>query len=618
MNNKELAIQILNLVGGEDNVNQLTNCVTRLRFSLKDESLAKKRDIESLPGVIGAQFQGGQFQVILGGKVVNVAAELKNKYSLGSNDTKNEKKNKLNFNEVINILSSILTPVLPPIIAGGMLQGFIFMFTNSGWVDGSSDTIQILSLISNCMFYFFPFLLASSSAKKFKTNEYMALAIAGALMYPTLINAATLGEITQFSFLGFLSIPVVNYSGSVIPIVLSVLVMKYIYDFLNKWIPEMLRSVFSPLLTLTITIIVSLFALAPLGYYIGEYIAQGIKWLIDFSPIISGFIIGSTRPFLVLLGVHHAMNPIVQQEIASFGSSSMMAMILMSTIAQASAALAIYFIIKDKNTKQIAISSAISGYIGITEPALYGIIIKYKEVMVATFIGGGVGGAISAIMGGKCYGFVMPSILTLPAYMGEGFNGVILGMIATVVVTMGIIILLSKRIREKNDGNDKQIDQRQGAKIIKKAVIYSPVDGELKDIKTISDTTFAEQSIGKGVAVIPNSQNIYSPIDGEIVVSFKTKHAIGLKSKDGVEVLLHVGIDTVNLEGKYFDVKVKEGQYVKQGDLILNFDYKKIEKEGYDPVVLIVVTNSYEYLDVLPFETDGDIQHGTDILSVIY
>lgn len=610
MTNKELAKQIVDLIGGEENIIQVTNCATRLRFSLADEKKVQMEEIEDLSGVLTTQFRGGQYQVVLGGKVVNVANEIFQLYNISEADNIVKEKKKFGVSDILNVLSSILTPVLPPVIAGGLLKGVMFLCLYAGWASMEGDTLQVLNILSDAMFHFFPFLLAVSTAKKCKTNEYMALALAGVLMYPTIINGAIGEEISQLNFLGLLPIPIVNYSGSVLPIIMSVFIMKYIYHYCITYIPEMIRIVAAPLITLFITAIISLVVIAPIGFYVGEFVANGMRAIFDFSPIAAGFISAGTRPLLVLLGIHHALNPITQQEISTFGYSLMMAVSLMSTFAQATSAFAVFIISKNKKEKQMCASAALSGYIGITEPVLYGVLVKYRIVMIATCIGGGVGGAISATLGGRGYGFVLPGILTIPAFMGEGMMGVFLGIAASIIVTFLIILVFGKNIRNK-DSADK-IKKQDNV-----MTICSPTKGIIQSLETVDDHTFANETVGKGIAIIPLNREIHSPVSGEVVVTFKTKHAIGLRSDDGVEILIHVGIDTVNLEGKYFDVKVEERQKVKSGDLLMTADYEMIKQGGYDPIIILVITNTQKYLDILPLIKEGNISSGEEVLKIL-
>lgn len=382
MKNEELAKLILENVGGAKNIKNLTHCVTRLRFTLYDDKKANKKTIENLDGVLGVQEQGGQFQVIVGSKVNKVYQELigNPQLALSEDGPKETGKKKSVISNILETISSILIPSLPPVIGGGMIKGFLFMFWEFGWIEWGSDIFNLLNIISDGMFYFYPFLLAVSAAKRFKTNPYMALAIAGSMMHPTIYEGINAG-LKSLKVIGSIGVPYLDYNSSVIPIILSVWVMSYVYRFFEKKIPDIVSVIFTPMLTLVIVIPVCMIMICPLGYYIGEYIAQGVQVLIDFSPIVAGFVIGAIRPFTVLTGTHHAVRAIVSQQLATYGYTTIGAMNYMSTMAQAAAPLAIYFVLRKHNEKMknLSLSAAVSGFLGVTEPGLYGIIVKYKS-----------------------------------------------------------------------------------------------------------------------------------------------------------------------------------------------------------------------------------------------
>ncbi len=450
MTNAELAQEILKSVGKE-NVISLTHCITRLRFVLRDEALADTEKIKALEGVLGVQTKSGQYQIIVGNKVGKVFAELQTILGQNGDSVQMEEavqptvKGKNWFNRLMETISSILIPSLPPVIGGGMIKGFLFTFWYLGWIEWGSNEFELLNLISDCMFYFYPFLLATSAAKRFKTNEYMALALAGALMYPTIINGVG-GEVTGLTLFGIIKIPFIDYSASVIPILISVWVLSYVYNFFQKHIPDIVGTIFTPVLTLFLMIPLQMIVFAPLGYGLGEYIAKGVNILLGLSPVVAGFIVGAARPFMVFTGMHHAMRVIVQQQISSFGGTTIGAMNYMSVFAQATAPLAVYFVTKSRKMKKLSMSAAVSGYLGVTEPALYSVIVKYKIVLIATSIGGGIGGAIVSAFGSAEYAMVMSSILTIPATVGEGFMGIVIGIPVTIITTMLIIFFGRKSI----------------------------------------------------------------------------------------------------------------------------------------------------------------------------
>jgi PTS system beta-glucosides-specific IIC component len=619
VNIQEEVSQILDGVGGKDNIKTLTHCVTRLRFTVKEEKNIDTKLIESLPDVLGIQNSGGQFQVIVGPKVDKLYKEAVSQTNgVFSNEELPEEKKKWKFSSILETLSAILIPSLPPVIGGGMIKGFLFMFWQFGWLEMDSPVFELINIISDGMFYFYPFLLAVSAAKRFKTNEYMALALAGSLMYPSIIQGA--GESSEpLRILGAIQIPYIDYSSSVIPIILSVFAMSFVYRFFKDRIPDLLSTILTPMLTLAIMIPIELVLLAPLGFYLGDYVAKGMQVLLDFSPIVSGFVIGATRPFLVLTGTHHAMRAIVQQQISTYGYTTIGAMNYMSVIAQASAALGVFLVVKNKKMKNISFSSAVSGFLGVTEPALYGVIVKYKVVMIATMLGGGIAAAITSFFGSAEYAMVMSSLLTIPATFGDGFIGIVIGIPVAILVTLAVIFVGKSSILNQDEKRET-VDVAESAEELsgKHAVeIENPTNGTVLPLSVLKDKTFANEVMGKGIAIASSDGILRAPIDGRIAAVFPTNHAISIISDTGVEVLLHVGIDTVNLKGQFLYPQVRQGDTVKIGDVLMEFNQERIKQAGYDDVVIMVVTNTQEYLEVLPNKEDGIIDGQEKLLTVL-
>ena len=618
MTNKELAKKIIELVGSEKNINSLTHCVTRLRFVLKDENKANTKEIERLDGVLGVQKKAGQYQVIVGSKVNKVYQEITSMTNLSAEVEDNtDDKNKSVITRVLETLSAILIPSLPPIIGGGMIKGFLFMFWGFGWIEWGSDIFNLLNIMSDCMFYFYPFLLAVSAAKKFKTNAYMALSLAGVLMHPTIYEGINAG-LKSFSVFG-IPFQYLDYNSSVIPIILSVWIMSYVYRFFEKRIPDIISIIFTPMLTLIIMVPLVLAGIAPLGYFAGEYIALGVQALIDFNPIVAGFVVGALRPFAVFTGTHHAVRAIVSQQLATYGYTTIGAMNYMSTMAQAAAPLAVYFVLRNRNKKMsdLSLSSAVSGFLGVTEPGLYGVIVKYKVAFIATSIGGGIGAAIASAFGAAEYGMVMSSLVTIPATIGEGFMGIVIGLPTAIIVTMAIIFIFKNKLIEQDGSEEIAIQETKEETDDRVLLINSPVEGRVKPLSELEDDTFAKELIGKGIAISPVSDDIYSPVNGVITSLFPTKHAIGIQADNGLEILIHVGIDTVNLNGECFESNIKQGDKISKGQKILTFNREEIQNKGYSTDVIVVITNSNNYLDVFPNTKVENVTTTDRLLQVI-
>lgn len=647
MNNSDLAQRILDDVGGVRNITSVTHCVTRLRFILKDVGRADTAAIEALDGVLSVQHQGGQYQVIVGTRVnalyrevVALAPGLEaNASSLKADEPGETGHKKSVVTKVLETLSAILIPSLPPIIGGGMLKGFLYMFWGFGWIAMESPMFMLLDIMSDCMFYFYPFLLAVSAAERFHTNKYMALALAGALMSKTILGGVG-GDAEAFS-IGIISIPYLDYSASVIPIILNVWLMSYVYRFLEKRIPEIVSVIFTPMLTLVVMVPVALAAVAPLGYAVGEWLAVGIQALIDFSPVVAGFVIGALRPLTVFTGTHHAVRAIVAQQLATYGYTTIGAMNYMSTMAQAAAPLAVYLVLRNSNTKManISLSSAVSGFLGVTEPGLYGVIMKYKVAIIATCIGGGVGAAIAATFGAAEYGMVMSSIVTIPATMGDGFMGVVIGLPVSIVMTMAIILAMRGQLL-KEDGatsageavyelagstaggssavrtgagageslagsaaatvavseemSDESLDSRE--RIL---AVASPCAGAMKPLETLGDAVAGKA----GVALCGVSGDICSPVAG--AVTRVSEHAVTIDGDGAPCVTIQLIEDGAALELR----ESLTGTRVAAGECIATVS---------GPTVLaLCIEDADAYLDVFPSTNRTNVVVGDTAVQVI-
>lgn len=627
MDNHELAKEIIRLAGGEKNIVQAWHCITRLRFNLSDDKKANLNEILNLKGVLGAQFQNGQFQVIIGSNVASVYAEVESELGHRSNLNDPEQKNKESRKGIINLIldtiSGIFTPILPAIVGAGMLKGFLALFVSLGWLSAESGEYAILSIIGNSAFYFLPFLLAVSSARKFKVNEFLALTLAGTLLYPTILDAFKAGQIDPIRFLS-LPVSIVGYSESVIPIILGVWLLSYIYRLVDRFIPNVLKIIFTPMLVLMITVPLTLIFIGPLGNYAGVYLEQGISWLFAHSGPLAGIVLGATMPLIVMAGMHYAFFPGTLQSIGKLGYDVLLLPIsLMTNIGQAGAALAVAFRSKDAKMRSIALSSGISALLGITEPALYGVTLKLKRPFYASVIGGAVGGGFITAVGLKCYGFAVPGLIALPLYL-EPDGGTANLIYALIGITMSfaisfIVTLLLGFKDVSNNTTAEPIKETPPEPTLytkgQQCEVFSPLTGEIIPLATLQDNTFSQELTGKGIAIRPTEGIVVAPFDGVVSMVTKTKHAIMLRSEEGVELLIHIGLETVSLKGKHFELLVTENQTIKKGDLLIRFDKAAIEAEGIDLSTPIIVTNTPDFLDVIPVEVKGVVKV-SDLLLV--
>lgn len=599
MNKKDLAKRVISEMGGKENISQSWHCITRLRFNLVDAEKVNIENIKAIEGVMGAQFQNGQFQVIIGNKVSEVfeavSKELGQEHEINSIG---EKKRKNIIDLIFDTISGIFTPILPAIVGAGLLKGVMALLTALKLISESNSEYAVLSMIADAPFYFLPFLVAFSAAKKFKTNEFLAVTIAGVIMYPTIINYAASGEVASLSFLG-LSIPMINYSATVIPIILGVWLLSYVYKVIDKFVPSLFKIIVTPLLVLLITSTLVLIFIAPLGSYVGVYVERFFSGLFNVAGPFAGMLLGGLMPLIVITGMHYAFFPAAFASLSSLGYDIvLLPMNLVSNLAQAGATFAVAIKSKDKKMKSLAASTGISAVFGITEPAIYGVTLKLKKPFYAALIGGAVGGGIFGTFVVKAFSFSLPGITALPSYIQEGTNNF---MFALIGITLSFVIsfLVTMMFKFENEEKENSLILKEGNNDIDSIEISSPMEGKVVSLSEVPDSTFADGLVGKGLAIIPSSGIVKSPFKGRVTTIIPTKHAIGLTSNEGIELLIHIGIDTVKLKGDGFTLKVDKGQEVNIGDELIEFDIDLIKEQGLDLISPIVVTNIDKFPNVI-------------------
>ena len=608
MNADKLAERIVKEVGGKNNIKEMFHCVTRLRFYLKDRSVVDEERIKKLDGVLGVQFATDQLQIIIGNEVGTVYNAIINKVGFIMDDATAEKKKKMRIGGIFETISAIILPVIPAMAGTGILKG-------SGQVLCRKPAlIKMMTIAADCVFYFLPFFIAWSAAKRFKTDTALALMCAGFMLYPTMTAGLAEGA-SPMSLFG-LPIPFVKYASSSIPIILTVLVLKYVYQFFDKIIPQMLKLVFVPMFTALVMCPIALGVTGP----IANYISKGIAWLFTgmfaVSPLLAGAVIGATRSLLVFTGMHLSLGAVCLQNITQYGYDYILPVNTMGTLAIVGTCLGVWVKAKKEENKSVAMSAFISSFIGITEPGIYGVLLKYKKALIADIIAGGVAGAFVAVGGGHATAYVNSCILSLPVFVGDGFAFVCIGMAIAAALGFGLVMVMG--IDEGGDAPEAvapvHAEVPAGESITETAA--APADGTLLPLSEVPDNVFAAGTLGKGVAVEPTDGKFYAPFNGTVGTG-TGGHAVCLVSDGGVELLIHIGIDTVNLKGKHFAIKVKEGDKVKAGDLLAEVDVAAVRAEGYKTTTPIIVTNSDDYLDVFAAAESGSIRHGDKLLTVI-
>ena len=626
---RSLAGDILHEVGGEANIAGATHCATRLRLRLRDEAKADKAAIEKLPGVITVMQAGGQYQIVIGDNVPTVYAELGKITKLtGDAQTDEEPAPHGNlFNRFIDLISSIFSPIIWPLAAAGLLKAFLSMATQFGWLDPASQTNVILAATADALFYFLPIFLAVSASKRFKTNQFTSMAIAGALVYPSIVALAA-----QTEPVSFVGIPVVmmNYTSSVIPIIVAVWLQGYLERFLNRTLPSAIRNFTTPLLTLLIMVPLVLLTVGPVTTYAAQGLSAGINAAFTYVPWLAGGIMGGFWQVFVLFGLHWGLVPGMLNEIATQGHSLLLGPLLSAVLAQAAATLAVFVRTRNKARRTVAGPAALSGFLaGITEPAIYGVNLPLKKPFYFGIAGGVVGGAIAAAGGSAATSFVFPSLLGLPAFSSVGnFALQLLGTGIAVVIAFALTFFFGPREAEAVVTSDAGTTLPETAAVAPSATasvpvsaaagtvnVLAPVAGRAVALADVQDKVFASGAMGKGLGIVPADGHIYSPISGTIKAAMKTGHAYGIKSDDGVEVLVHIGIDTVQLQGRGFESAVTRGQQVRAGDLLAVVDLDVVAEAGYDITTLVMVTNTAQLDSVNPVD-GGTLAQGDAAITV--
>ncbi|PLT33459.1 beta-glucoside-specific PTS transporter subunit IIABC [Bacillus sp. V5-8f] len=605
MKKSELARRILDLVGGESNVQSLVHCMTRLRFNLRDEELAKEQELKKLTGVMGVAKKGGQFQVIIGDDVSDMYKEIMKIANINKNgnDSIGIKKEKQNIiSSVFDFIAGSFTPLIPVIAGAGMLKAFVALFVSLNWMSTDSETYQVLNIVGDAAFYFLPILLAFSAAKKFKTNEYIAGALAASLVFPSFVEMAA-KNIETIHFIG-LPIKVVGYSYSVIPILLAVWFLSYVDRFSNRIVPNAVRTIFAPMITLLIVVPVTLIVIGPLGSYIGNGLSGLMSILHGKTGLVTGIILGGTFSLIIMTGMHYAFVPIMIQNISKLGGDFVLPIMGMANLGQAGAAFGVYLKAKNKNLKSLAASTSFTALMGITEPAMYGVNMKLKRPFIGAAVGGAVGGAIVGAVGATASSVVTPALASIPIFIGGTFIYVMVGFAVSFIVAAAITYILGFEEAEIGEQDSTFTNEEAAAAksemMVAAEELYSPLKGELKALSEVNDPTFSTGIMGKGVALQPQEGKVVSPVSGKVTTVFKTKHAIGITSNNGAEILIHIGIDTVKLDGKHFTAHVNDGDIVNVGDALVTFDMEAIEAEGFDLTTPVIITNSQSYQSVSP------------------
>lgn len=591
MSYQKLAKDILDGVGGKENVNAVWHCATRLRFKLEDANAADTQKIENTDGVITVVNSAGQYQVVVGNSVAQVYEELTSlpgmaAHASANTESASEKKNeKFNpISQLMDFVSAVFTPFLGALAGAGILKGILALVTTLNWLSSDSGPYKVWNAASDAIFYFLPMFLAFTAAKKLKVNPFVAVSLAGALIHPSLVEVVSNSQ--TIDFFGIPLVPI-TYTASVFPILLSIWGLSYLEPLLNKIFPESIRNMLTPLASLVIMLPLTLAIIGPVGTKISDLFAWILLAIYGFSPLLAGLVLGAFHQSIVIFGVHWALITLMINNVANQGYDQWLPIVCAAVLSQAGAALGVFLKTKDQKLKGLSGSAAITAIFGITEPAIYGVTLKLKRPFYCAMIAAGVAGAVIGSFEVHASTFTFPSLLAIPTYLGQGFLGEVIGLI---IAFFGAVILTYFfGVSNKNANNPSAKVQADPNEVM------APVEGQIVPLNRVNDEVFASEAMGKGAGIVPTNGIVTAPVNGTISSVYKTGHAIGIVSEAGIELLIHIGINTVKLKGQYFNPLVKENDPITIGDKLVEFDLKQIEAAGYDPTVMIVVTNSSHY-----------------------
>lgn len=636
---KQLAQDIIKNVGGKENINGLTHCITRLRFKLKDESIANDDVLKNMGDIVTVMKSGGQYQVVIGNHVEAVYKDVVEIIDLDNLNTSSETKKSGNIlDKGIDIISGIFQPVLGIMAACGMLKGLNALFVALGLYSATSGGFMVINAAGDALFTFLPLFLGYTSAKKFGLKPMLGLALGAAMCYPAIQGSSisacadamyTLFKGTMFAspvYIDFFGLPIISmdYTGTVVPIIFVVYFASKCEKLFNKFVPDLVKFFFVPMLTLLVTLPVALIVIGPIATFGSTLISEAVLSIRDFSPLLAGAIVGFSWQILVIFGLHWGFIPVYINNVMTLGYDNVMMPFFACTFATSAVVLAIFIKTKDKKLKEMAIPNFISGIFGVTEPAIYGMLLPLKKPFIISCIASGIGGAFYGffnlrkfITGGMGI-FELPAMIEPNGGMGNlivALSGMAISMIVAFVLTM----VLYKDKEEVKEVENKVKEETKEVKSTKleKEIVVSPIKGEVLNLSDIEDAAFSSGVLGQGVAIIPSDGKVVAPVNGVVTTLFPSLHAIGILSDEGVEVLIHIGLNTVQLEGRGFEACIKQGDRITKGQTILKFDIDVIKEAGYSVVTPIVVTNSSQFLDVVQTESKN-IELEDNLITVIF
>lgn len=595
---EKLAVDIINAVGGKENIVKAARCATRLRLVLKETPKDAHKKVSELTGVITVVENNGQFQVVIGTHVGKVFDKVQTIVDL-DDSSKDEAPKGTILNRVIATMSAVFAPFIYILAAAGILQGCLILINMAYPSFQSTGTYQVLSFMSWAPFTFLPIFIAITASRHFKCNMFIAVACCASLVSPTWSEiAARIAGGENISFLG-IALAETTYTSSVLPPLFLVWILSYVEKFVEKSLPDVVKSLFTPLLCMIIMVPLTIVAIGPVSDNLATAIANGYNSLYNFAPALAAAVIGGLWQIVVIFGVHWGVTPMCLANYDMYGMDTFQAFQTMAVVAQMGAAFGVFLKAKKMETKNVSLSAGITGIFGITEPAIYGVTLKYKKPFICGCVAGALGAVVASFFNVAYYAYAgLPGLLTVVNAINPENPTSIMGMaIGCAIAVIGSIILVQiVGFGEESEEVKEDIIKEVATTLLdNNKEIKNPLSGKVLPLSKVEDAVFSSGAMGNGIAIDPTDNKVYAPFDGTVEFIAETKHAIGLKSDDGIELLIHVGMDTVKMNGKGFDVKTKVNERVKEGDLLLEFDRNEIQKEGYSLITPVVITNSNNY-----------------------
>lgn len=620
---EKLAVDIIKAVGGKKNIIKASRCATRLRLVLKETTNEAKENVSALTGVITVVENSGQFQVVIGTHVGKVFDKVASELNLDSNAIEEDAPKASILSRVIATMSAVFAPFIYILAAAGILQGCLIVINMVNPSFSSTGTYEVLSFMSWAPFTFLPIFIAITASKHFKCNMFIAVACCAALVSPTWAEiAARIADGESIRFLG-ISLAETTYTSSVLPPLFLVWILSYVERFVDKKLPEVIKALFTPFICMVVMVPLTILVIGPLSDSLATGIANGYNALYNLAPAVAAAVIGGLWQVVVIFGVHWGVTPMCLANYDLYGMDTFQAFQTMAVIAQAGAVFGVFIKARNKQTKNIALSAGVTGIFGITEPAIYGVNLKFKKPFICGCIAGAVGAVVGSFFNIAYYAYAgLPGMLTVVNAITPDNSKSIIGMLLGAAISfVGAIILVQiigigeKEIESKKE--EKAVKVKEGQPVLNIGIkeIKSPISGKVIELEKVNDPVFSSGAMGKGVAIEPVDNKVYAPFNGTIEFIADTKHAIGLLSEDGVEVLIHVGMDTVKMEGRGFSVKTSVNSKVKAGDLLLEFDRNIIEKEGYSLITPVVITNADNYEDKA-LCINEEVKNGMSIINL--